>query len=87
MARRGGIGTGVVYSMAFFLLYWVCMIRGEVMADHNDLEPWIAMWGPNILVGLGGLFLVIRMVQENYLNNISLFQKILGLFRRKPVEP
>lgn len=87
MAKRGGIGTGVIYSMAFFLLYWVCMIRGEVMADHLDLQPWIAMWGPNILVGLGGVFLVLRMARENYLNNITLPQKFLGLFKRKRTLP
>ena len=87
MARRGGIGTGVIYSMAFFLLYWVCMIRGEAMADHRTLQPWLAMWGPNILVGLGGIFLVLRMSRENYLNNISLPEKFLGLFRRKRKHP
>jgi lipopolysaccharide export system permease protein len=83
MARRGGIGTGVVYSMAFFLLYWVCMIRGEVMADQLTLAPWVAMWGPNILVGLGGVFLVVRMARENYLNNVSLIQKAGQILKRK----
>jgi lipopolysaccharide export system permease protein len=83
MARRGGIGTGVIYSVAFYLLYWVCMIRGEVLADRLIIRPWVAMWMPNILVGLGGLFLVFRMSRENYLNNVSLLQKIMGLFRRK----
>ncbi len=82
MARRGGIGTGVIYSMSFFLLYLACMIRGEVMADHRTLEPWVAMWGPNILVGAGGLYLVIRMARENYLNNISLPMKIVKLILR-----
>jgi lipopolysaccharide export system permease protein len=83
MARRGGIGTGVIYSVAFYLLYWVCMIRGEVLADKLIISPWMAMWAPNIIVGLGGLFLVVRMARENYLNNISLPQKIWGLVRRK----
>ncbi len=83
MAKRGGIGTGVIYSMAFFLLYWVGMIRGEAMADRLAMQPWVAMWGPNILVGLGGLFLVLRMARENYLNTVSLPQKFSRLFRSK----
>ena len=41
------------------------------------------MWLPNILVGLGGLFLVIRMARENYLNNVSLPQKLFRLVWRK----
>ena len=83
MARRGGIGTGVIYSVAFYLLYWVCMIRGEVLADRLIISPWVAMWMPNILVGLGGLFLVLRMARENYLNNVSLPQKLFRLVWRK----
>lgn len=87
MARRGGIGTGVIYSVAFYLLYWVCMIRGEVLADRLIIKPWVAMWMPNILVGLGGLFLVIRMARENYLNNISLPQKLFRFVWRKRAQP
>ncbi|MEO6095747.1 MAG: LptF/LptG family permease [Fibrobacteria bacterium] len=83
MARRGGIGTGVVYSVAFYLLYWICMIRGEVLADRLIIQPWVAMWAPNIIVGLGGLFLVFRMARENYLNNVSLPQKLLRVLWRK----
>jgi lipopolysaccharide export system permease protein len=87
MARRGGIGTGVVYSVAFYLLYWICMIRGEVLADRLIIRPWVAMWAPNIIVGLGGLFLVLRMSRENYLNNISLPQKLFRLVWRKGKGP
>jgi lipopolysaccharide export system permease protein len=85
MARRGGIGTGVIYSLAFYLLYWICMIRGEVMADRLIIEPWVAMWAPNILVGIGGVFLVIRLFRENYQNNVTLPQKLFRLLlRRRP---
>ncbi len=83
MARRGGIGTGVIYSMSFYLLYWVCMLRGEVLADRLIISPWVAMWLPNILVGIGGLFLVLRMSRENYLNNVSLPQKLFRMVWRK----
>lgn len=88
MARRGGIGTGVIYSLAFYILYWVCMIRGEALADKLIIEPWMAMWAPNILVGVGGIFLVIRLLRENYQNNVTLPQKLLRLlfFRRKARE-
>jgi lipopolysaccharide export system permease protein len=84
MARRGGIGTGVIYSLAFYLLYWVCMIRGEALADRLIIEPWVAMWAPNIIVGLGGAFLVMRLLGENYQNNVTIPQKLWRfLLRRK----
>jgi hypothetical protein len=45
------------------------------------------MWLPNILVGIGGLFLVVRMSRENYLNNVSLPQKLFRLVWRKRAGP
>lgn len=82
MARRGGIGTGVIYSLAFYLLYWICMIRGEVLADRLIIDAWVAMWAPNIIVGLGGVFLVMRLFRENYQGNVTIPQRIFGLFIR-----
>ncbi len=67
MARRGGIGTGSVYSLIVFVIYWMGLIRGEVLADGLTLKPWVAMWGPNLLVGCIGIFLLWRMTRENYL--------------------
>lgn len=85
MARRGGLGTGVIYSLAFFVLYWVAMIRGEALADKLEVSPAMAMWGPNILVGLGGLWLVWRMAREKYSPGQSIWKRLgarLVRFRR-----
>ena len=72
--------TEAALGLAIVILLF--RVRRTVMADHLDLKPWIAMWAPNILVGLGGMFLVLRMARENYLNNLSLPQKFIRLFRR-----
>ena len=85
MARRGGVGTGVLYSLCFFLIYWVGMIRGEALADRLVISPWVAMWGPDIVVGLGGFWLVWRMLREKYVPNRRPWQ-FLRVFRRKKPE-
>lgn len=64
MARSGGIGTGVAYSLAFFILYWAGLIGGESLADRGVVRPVLAMWGPNILLGLLGVWLVSRMGRD-----------------------
>lgn len=79
MARKGGIGTATVYSLVFFLIYWVGLFRGEAMADRLQVEPWLAMWGSNIVVGFIGLLLVLRMLRESYLDTVSLPRRLLGL--------
>lgn len=78
MARRGGLGTGVIYSLAFFVLYWVAMIRGEALADKLEVSPVTAMWGPNVIVGLGGLWLVWRMAREKYSPGQSAWKRLGG---------
>jgi lipopolysaccharide export system permease protein len=76
MARRGGIGTGVIYSLAFFILYWVGMIRGEALADRLALAPWVAMWAPNLVVGSIGLWLAWRVAREKYVGTSSPWQRL-----------
>ncbi len=63
-ARTGGMGVGTAYSFAFFLLYWVCLIGGENLADKDLISPFWAMWAPNFLVGGWGLFLLRSTARE-----------------------
>jgi len=64
MARSSGIGVGVAYSLAFFILYWIGLIGGESLADRLMIPAWLAMWGPNIIIGAAGIWLTTRMVRE-----------------------
>ncbi len=63
-ARKGSLGVGVTFSIGFFLLYWTCLIGGEELADRQMVTPFLAMWFPNILVGIFGAYLTVRTVRE-----------------------
>ena len=63
-SRKGSIGMGVGMSVGFFLLYWVCLIGGEDLADKQIVDPRLAMWFPNILVGSLGMYLTYKTVKE-----------------------
>ncbi len=80
MARKGGIGTGIVYSLAFFVIYWVSLIGGENLADRLVISPAIAMWSSNIAIGTFGLFISIKMMRDRYSGN-SFFYKFRFLTR------
>ena len=58
--RRGGKTAGFALSMLVIMVYWVLLSNGEEGARFGEVEPWIAMWTPNILFGILGLFLLIR---------------------------
>ncbi len=82
MARRGGLGTGVIYSLAFFILYWAAMIRGEALSDKLEMSPVAAMWGPNLIVGAGGLWLLWRVIRERYSPGLSGWKRLAAALAR-----
>lgn len=55
-ARRGGVTTSAI-SVVFFIIYYLFLIGGEQLADRNILSPAVAMWSPNVILGLPGLWL------------------------------
>lgn len=66
------VGAGI--SIGFFLLWWLCLISGETLADRGYVSPWVAMWSPNFLVLSCGAWLVFGTVLEWR----------IGRWRRKP---
>jgi len=63
-AQRGGLGVGVGFSIAFFVVYYLFLIGGEKLADRGYLPPAVAMWAANALIGGLGLLLVRRTARE-----------------------
>ena len=74
MARKGGIGTGIIYSLAFFVIYWVCLIGGENLADRLIISPEVAMWASNVLIGVFGIFITIAMVRDRFSGDSKFFR-------------
>ncbi len=81
LAKRGGIGMGVGLSIGFFILYWACLIGGEKLADRGLIAPWTGMWAANIVLGVLGVYLIMRVLSERSSLGLSL-RPILNLFRK-----
>ena len=60
------VGVGMVASLAvgLFLFYWVTLVQGEKLADRGLLPAELGMWAANVLIGLLGLYLVIRETRD-----------------------
>jgi len=80
MARKGSMGVAISISIGFFLLYWAFLIGGEDLADRRIVGPFLAMWSPNMIVGLGGLYLTWRAVKESSFINWDRLKKITKIF-------
>ncbi len=59
-ARRGGLGVGAGFSIAFFVIYYLFLTGGEKLADRGYLPPAVSMWAANVLMGSLGIILIRR---------------------------
>jgi len=77
-ARKSGLAIGFA-SLGFFVFYYVFLLGGEQLADRRLLPPGIAVWTPNIVLGIVGLMLTLDACEV-----ISL--SALGRPRRRRLE-
>ncbi|MFQ6616024.1 MAG: LptF/LptG family permease [Fidelibacterota bacterium] len=75
MAHKGGFVAGT-FSIGFFLVYWIFLIGGESLADRGLVSAVLAMWSPNLFLGLGGLLLSWRMSREEVTLRIPFLEKL-----------
>ena len=83
VSARGGRGVSVGMSIAAFFLYYVLLSTGEKLADRGIAPPWLAMWLPNIVLGIGGATLLRQSVQETRLIDFRLPAWLARLIGRK----
>jgi lipopolysaccharide export system permease protein len=55
---RGGIGIQIAFGMAVTFTYILFMRVTETFATYGSLPPMLAVWLPNILYGILGLYLL-----------------------------
>ncbi len=80
ITKRGGIALPALMSLSIFLLYYVFLVGGEELADMMIIPPFWAMWTPNILLFITGLYLIYFATWEHKSLNIS---KLFRIFKRK----
>lgn len=67
LVRQSGFTVAGWVSIVFFLIYWTFLIGGEQLADRLLVSPAVAMWSPNVIVGILGIFLYYRTLKESTL--------------------
>ncbi len=58
--RKGAL-AGVAVSILIAIVYWSSSSLFEAMGNLNQLPPVVAAWSPDVLFGLGGLYLLLRV--------------------------
>lgn len=48
--RKGGIGLPVIFSILFFIIFYILMIQGKKFARDEIMPVWAGVWLPNIVM-------------------------------------
>ncbi len=56
LAHKGGLGVAGAVSLIFFTVYWAFLVNGEDLAERGFISPAVAMWSPNVLLALIGVW-------------------------------
>jgi lipopolysaccharide export LptBFGC system permease protein LptF len=59
VGKRGAL-YGITIGIAIGLAYWGSLGLFEQMGRYEILPPALAAWGPNLLFGAGGLYLLLK---------------------------
>lgn len=62
--QRAGRSAGFAASIAIFMLYYIMFSAGRTMAGKGLVAPALAMWTPNVLFLLLGIYLFRHAVAE-----------------------
>ncbi|MBI3456024.1 MAG: LPS export ABC transporter permease LptF [Candidatus Rokubacteria bacterium] len=81
-AHRGGRWAAFVILLPIVLFYYVFLTVGEQLGDAGRIPPWLAMWGPNLLVAALGLYLLWAHVTERPLPFTQALQHVASAVAR-----
>lgn len=80
--RKGGLGTPVVVSVFFFVVYWVIDSICQKMVKSNVWYPIVGAWLPSLILSPMAVFLTYKANTDSQLfnpdNYWKFFNRILG---------
>jgi lipopolysaccharide export system permease protein len=62
--KKGGTGLSLGIALVLFLIYYLCLIGGEDLADRGIVPAFWAMWSPNILITIIGAYLIVYSTHD-----------------------
>ena len=81
--RKGGLGTPVIISAMFFVLYWVVDISGKKLATDGAITPLIGAFISTLVLLPIGIFLTWKATTESSPFNFDSFkQDAIRAFKR-----
>ena len=74
--RKGGLGTPLIISIIFFMIYYFSSTAGEKFAKEDSLTPFYGMWLATFILLPVGLFLIYKAMRDSQLFNKDSYKRI-----------
>ena len=71
--RKGGLGTPVIVSMLFFVIYWVVDISGKKLANDGAITPFLGAFISTFVLMPMGAFLTWQSTKDSALFNADAY--------------
>lgn len=68
--RKGNLGYAALIGTVFLTFYWISIIQGEKLADRLFISPFTGMWFSNIILGVIGIYMMIRLCTSFKISNL-----------------
>lgn len=82
--RKGGLGTPVVISIVFFIIFHVLSITGEKLSKEGTIPAYIGMWIATVTLLPIGVILTRKATSDTDLFDINVYlQPLVNFFTRK----
>jgi len=81
--RKGGLGTPVIVSMLFFVIYWVVDISGKKLANDGAITPFIGAFISTFVLFPMGVFLTWKSTKDSALFNADSYIAVFKNFFNK----
>lgn len=85
--KKGGLGLPVLFSIAFFIVFYMMTITGEKWVKQAYVTPIYGMWGPNAVLLCVGIFFLRQAKNDSRLFEADMYyvyrERIFEKFRKK----
>jgi lipopolysaccharide export system permease protein len=88
IVRKGGLGTPVIISVLFFIVYYIISISSEKFAREGILTPFLGMWMSSFILFPIGIFLTYKATTDSVILNTDTYINFIKkqfnkLFKKK----
>ena len=90
MIKKGGIGMSAIFSMLFFVIYWIVDITGTKLAKDGSIDAFNGVFVASYVLAPIGAFFTYKAVKDAELFNMDTFKatwrkllsSVTGFFRK-----